>query len=393
MKLRMVLPRIDNLAHNADQQREVSSGTRLAPTGPVASRRQPSPGTTPERLEAAAAAGLRYVSDYLPGIRRRRAGSGFVYTAPDGKPLRDARTIQRVKSLVIPPAWTDVWICPFPNGHIQATGRDARRRKQFIYHRDWRSTRDAAKFANLGAFGDALYGIRKRVAHDLRLGGLPRHKVMATVVRLLDETSIRVGNEEYRRQNHSFGLTTLRDRHITVDGPSVRFEFRGKSGKRHSLEINDKRVAHILKVCQEIPGQELFQYLDEDGGRHTVASDDVNAYLREISGGEFTAKDFRTWNGTVLALRYLGQCPPCATARETKHTITQAMTSVSTHLGNTPATCRKAYVHPAVIQAFTSGNLTALIASAARPDAHEEVERCLLELLRADASQSVGQAA
>ena len=324
------------------------------------------------------------MSDASPGIHRCRAGRGFAYLATDGQRIHDPRTLRRIKSLVIPPAWTDVWICPISNGHIQATGRDSRRRKQYIYHPNWRSVRDAAKFASLTAFGEALPGIRERVARDLRRTGLPRDKVMATVVRLLDETSIRIGNDEYRRQNHSFGLTTLHDRHVTVDGSSLRFEFRGKSGKLHCLEIHDKRVAHILEQCQEIPGQELFQYLDEAGQRHAVSSDDVNAYLREISGSDFTAKHFRTWNGTVLALEYLLCCPPCSSAREAKRTVAQAIKSVAEHLGNTPATCRTAYVHPAVVDAFNTQGPAALTASASTYEqpGWSDAEQCLLKLLK-----------
>lgn len=333
--------------------------------------------------QAAAAAGLRYVSDDGPGIRRIRSGSGFAYRTPDGASLRDLHTLRRIRALAIPPAWTDVWICPIPNGHIQATGRDSRRRKQYIYHRDWRAVRDAAKFASLREFGEALPRIRERVARDLRLHGLPRDKVMATIVGLLDQTSIRVGNDEYRRRNNSFGLTTLRDRHIKINGTSLRFEFRGKGGKPQCLEMHDPRLARVLKQCQEIPGQELFQYVDETGQRHTTTSDDVNAYLREISGCDFTAKHFRTWNGTVHAVAYLRDCQPCSSVRETKHVVTDAMVSVSERLGNTPAMCRKSYVHPAVIDAFTSGGLAALIASATNPDgsAHTIEERCVLELL------------
>ncbi|HEX8968796.1 MAG TPA: DNA topoisomerase IB, partial [Chloroflexota bacterium] len=239
-------------------------------------------------------AGLRYVSDTLPGLRRRRAGSGFTYLGPNDRPVREPDTLRRIRALAIPPAWTDVWICPWPYGHVQATGRDARGRKQFIYHPAWRAVRDSAKYENLAAFGEALPRIRARVADDLRMAGLPRQKVLATVVRLLEETSIRIGNREYWRHNRSSGLTTLRDRHVTFEGSSVRFQFRGKGGKQQSGEINDRRLARIIKQCQDIPGQELFQYLDQAGERHTVQSDDVNAYLHEISGGDFTAKDFRT---------------------------------------------------------------------------------------------------
>ena len=347
-------------------------------------RRASAPDRALDPIEAAAVAGLRYVSDDAPGIRRRRAGAGFAYTAPDGNPLRDPTTTRRIKSLVIPPAWTDVWICPIAHGHIQATGRDARHRKQYIYHQDWRAVRDAAKFASLVAFGESLPRIRDRVAHDMQLPGMPRDKILATLVRLLDETSIRVGNDEYRRQNNSFGLTTLRERHVTLDGSNVRFEFRGKGRKQLSLELHDRRVARVLKECEELPGQELFQYVDETGQRHTIASDDVNGYLREISGGDFTAKHFRTWNATVLAMHYLQECEPCSSARESRRTVTEAIKSVASHLGNTPATCRKAYVHPAVVQSFESGNLATFSGSTRRPEgpALSNEEQCVLKLLR-----------
>src|SRR5712691_4342456 len=259
-------------------------------------------------IESASAAGLRYVNDDDPGVRRERAGSGFRYVSRDGRRISDPAMLLRLKHLVIPPAWTDVWICADPEGHIQATGRDARGRKQYVYHARWREVRDAAKYERLVAFGEALPRIREQVENDLRRCGIPREKVLAAVVKLLEETSIRVGNEEYRRENGSVGLTTMSDDNAHFEGNRLRFEFKGKSGKEHSVELSDKRLARIVKQCQDIPGQELFQYLDEDGERHAVGSSDVNQYLRDISGCDFTAKDFRTWNGTVLAMRYLRVC-------------------------------------------------------------------------------------
>src|ERR687884_1193026 len=307
--------------------------------------------------EAAESAGLVYVSDEEPGIRRRRAGKGFTYKGPDGRAVRDAATLARIRALAIPPAWTNVWICPDPKGHIQATGRDAKGRKQYRYHPRWREVRDAAKYERLAQFAEALPRIRQRTDADLRRQGIPREKVLAAVVRLLEETSIRVGNDEYARQNRSFGLTTFRDRHAVFEGEKLRFEFRGKAGKQHAIELNDRRLARIVKRCQDVPGQELFQYLDADGKRHTIESADVNAYIREISGGHFTAKDFRTWNGTVLASRYLRLCERGLSPTAAKRQVASALKSVAADLGNTPAVCRKAYVHPVVVNAYLEGSL------------------------------------
>ena len=339
---------------------------------------------TSASVESAAAAGLRYVSDEGPGIRRKRAGSGFTYLGPDGKRITDPAVLRRVKHLAIPPAWTDVWICPNPNGHIQATGRDARGRKQYLYHARWREVRDAAKYERLVAFGEALPRIREQVENDLRRRGIPREKVLAAVVKLLEETSIRVGNEEYRRQNGSVGLTTMSDDNAHFEGNRLRFEFRGKSGKQHSVELNDKRLARIVKQCQDVPGQELFQYLDEDGQRHAIGSSDVNQYLREISGSDFTAKDFRTWNGTVLAMRYLRVCQAPASATEGKRTVSAAIKSVARELGNTPAVCRKAYVHPVVLNAYTEGFLEpeARLVHVKPALGLSDEEQCVLALLK-----------
>ncbi len=262
--------------------------------------------STDDPQQSAISAGLRYVTDTRPGITRKRAGRGFHYTMPDGQSAHDRDTLARIKSLVIPPAWTDVWICPTPKGHIQATGRDARGRKQYRYHPKWREVRDETKYDRMIAFGRALPTIREQLDRDLSLRGLPREKVLATVVRLLETTLIRVGNEAYARTNRSFGLTTMRNRHVSVDGSQLRFKFKGKSGKMHSIGIRDRRLAAIVKRCQELPEQELFEYLADDGTRHTIDSSDVNAYLKEAGGDDFTAKDFRTWAGTVLAAHSAG---------------------------------------------------------------------------------------
>jgi DNA topoisomerase-1 len=303
--------------------------------------------------------GLRYVADAMPGIRRKRAGRGFTYTGPDGKRLEDAEALARIRGLAIPPAWTDVWICPTSNGHLQATGRDARGRKQYRYHDGWRKARDETKFGHLRDFGMALSKIRRRVDRDLRLPGLPRERVLATVVRLLDISFMRVGNSSYARQNDSYGLTTLRDRHVVIRGGNLRFEFRGKGGKLHTLSVEDGRLARVVKRCRDLPGYELFQCLD-DGERRPVDSGDVNDYLREIGGEEFTAKDFRTWAGTVLAARELAERDPPRSKRQATRDINEAIEAVGHQLGNTRAIARKSYVHPEVIESFTDGSLHSL---------------------------------
>ena len=311
-------------------------------------------------LAAAEAARLRYVNDAQPGIRRLRAGRGFRYLGVDGAPVREIATLRRIRALAIPPAWRDVWICPLAHGHLQAVGRDARRRKQYRYHPRWRAVRDETKFARLVEFARALPRIRARVEADLARHGLTREKVLATVVRLLETTAIRVGNEAYVRQNGSFGLTTLRSHHVTVQGSQLCFEFRGKGGKRHRVKVSDRRIAGIVRRCQDLPGQELFQYRGESGRNETIDSADINEYLREIGGGTFTAKDFRTWVGTVLATRILaerGQGARTGTARR-RH-VREAIAQVSAQLGNTPAICRKCYVHPSVIEAYLQKRLVA----------------------------------
>lgn len=314
----------------------------------------PAPDTAPA---AAKAAGLRYVSDSRPGIARKRVGKSFRYLDPDGKPLRDADTLARIRSLVIPPAWNEVWICPQPLGHLQATGRDARGRKQYRYHQRWRAVRDEVKYERMLNFGKALPGIRARVDAALKLPGLPREKVLATIVYLLQVTMMRIGNEEYARENKSFGLTTLRGRHVRIDGSAVEFRFRGKSGVYHAVTVEDRRLARIIQRSRELPGQELFHYLDDDGQPHTVDSADVNDYLRAISGEDYTAKDFRTWSGTVLAALALQEFEKFDSETQAKKNIVRAIESVAEKLGNTPSICRKCYVHPAVIEAYLDGEM------------------------------------
>ena len=311
-------------------------------------------------VAAARAAGLRYVSDGPPGIRREaKRGGGFRYIGVDGRAISKASEIQRIAHIAVPPAWTDVWICPVANGHIQATGRDARGRKQYRYHGRWREARDATKYERTIAFGEVLPRIRARVDRDLRGSELSRERVLATIVRLLDSTYIRVGNEEYARENRSFGLTTMRDRHVEVDGSKLRFQFRGKSGKQHTVAITDRRVARVVDRLQDLPGQQLFQWQDDDGEVHGVESDDVNAYIREAAGDDFTAKDFRTWAGTVLAAWALQELGEYASQTQAKRQVVEAVESVARDLGNTPAVCRRCYVHPEVITAHLDGALLA----------------------------------
>jgi DNA topoisomerase-1 len=312
--------------------------------------------------ESAKIAGLRYVDDlHTPGIRRIGSKSRVRYVHPNGRTVSDRAELQRIKSLVIPPAWTDVWICPDPRGHLQATGRDARGRKQYRYHPRWREVRDEVKYGRLIAFAQALPKIRHRTRANLRLSGLRREKVLGAVVQLLEKTLIRVGNEEYARENRSFGLTTMRDQHAKIKGTTVHFEFRGKSGVEHAVDLHDARLARIVKACQELPGYELFQYVDDDGARQTIDSADVNAYLREISGEDFTAKDFRTWAGTVLAAKALAEVATFTSSAEAKRNIVKAIESVAKRLGNTKAVCRKCYIHPAILDAYMEGATVATI--------------------------------
>jgi DNA topoisomerase I len=325
--------------------------------------------------ETAKVVGLRYVRNDSPGLRRRRAGAGFRYVGPDGKSVRDAQTLARIRALAVPPAWTDVWISPAANAHIQATGRDARGRKQYRYHARWREVRDETKYGRALAFIRALPVIRKRVEADLALPGLPRAKVLAAVVRLLERTFVRVGNEEYARENGSFGLTTLRNKHVQVAGGRVRLRFRGKSGKEHSVELADERLARIVRRCRDLPGYELFGYFDEDGTARAIDSADVNEYLRAASGAEYTAKDFRTWAGTMLAALALGEVARPETAALAKRSLAEALKAVAGRLGNTPAICRKCYVHPAVIECYLEGSLADALGAARRVGAHRPWSR------------------
>jgi DNA topoisomerase-1 len=310
-------------------------------------------------LRATKAEGLVFSSDRTPGIRRLRRGGGFIYEHPSGKRVSEASHLARIRSLAIPPAYEAVWICTSPRGHLQATGRDARGRKQYRYHARWRSQRDAQKFDHILEFGRALPRIRRRVAQDLRKSGLPRDRVLATIVRLLDKTLVRVGNEEYARANRSFGLTTLRNRHVSVTGNTLHLEFRGKSGILHRISVNDPALARLVRRCVDIPGQELFQWIDAEGGRHRIDSTDVNEYLREAAGDSFTAKDFRTGHATVAALEALRQLP-IGNEREVKRQLKKVVCQIAARLGNTPTICRKCYIHPEVLLGYSQGRLASL---------------------------------
>ncbi len=344
----------------------------------------------------AALAGLRHCTDDRPGITRRRAGKGFSYRDADGNTIRDPEVIDRIRKVVIPPAWTDVWICPWPNGYLQATGRDGRGRKQYRYHVRYRARREDAKFERLIAFAKALPTIREQVERDLARPGLPRAKVVAAVVRLLELTLIRVGNDEYARLNQSFGLTTLRDRHARVDGSAITFRFRGKSGQQHEVGLRDRRLAGVVKRCRDLPGQELFQYVDGNGEPQDVASDDVNAYLDAIAPG-FTAKEFRTWAGTVLAYRALRSLGKGSTDREKQQNVNAAIQATADNLGNTAAVARTAYVHPAVVEAYFDGRIRAALVEAAEdtdeaPGATDpDEERAVVALLRARLREDAGR--
>ena len=308
-------------------------------------------------LESAAEAGLRYVRSEGPGIRRVRCGKGFRYVGPDGRQLKDEKHLKRIRSLVIPPAWQNVWICPIATGHLQATGVDARGRKQYRYHPQYRATRDQAKFSRMPAFGAELAIIRKRVQDDLNRRGLPKDKVLATIVRLLETTYIRIGNDEYARENDSFGLTTMRNRHAHIDGYTLQFRFRGKSGLDHVVQLTDQRLARVVKACQELPGYQLFEYINEAGEICRVDSADVNRYIREISSQDFTAKDFRTWFGSLLAAKELYAIGPPKTATTAKKNVVGAIKTVAKRLGNRAATCRKYYIHPAVLESYENSSL------------------------------------
>jgi DNA topoisomerase-1 len=338
---------------------------------------------------AAKEAGLRYVSDEKPGITRKRRGSGFAYYAPDGSKLADKSELRRIAKLAVPPAWTDVWICPHENGHIQGTGRDARGRKQYRYHAMFREARDSAKYEHMMSFAQALPGLRETIHQHMGLRGLPREKVLATVVHLLETTLIRVGNDDYAKQNQSYGLSTLKNRHAIVKGSEVRFKFVGKSGKQWMLAVRDRRIAKIIKACQDLPGQELLQYLDDEGKPCDVTSGDVNAYLKEISGQNITAKDFRTWAGTVLASMALQEMETFDSQAQAKRHLRAAIERVATRLGNTPTICRKCYVHPAIIESYLDGRLASEIKIEAEEELRDELgklqpeEAAVLAMLRA----------
>jgi DNA topoisomerase I len=305
-----------------------------------------------EEVEAARAAQLRYVSDSRPGIKRRAAGTGFVYVETEGDPVEDEAILARIKSLAIPPAWTEVWISRLAHGHLQASGRDARGRKQYRYHARWRKVRDECKFDRMLQFGAALPRIRERVEQDLQLAGLERAKVLAIIVRLLETTFIRVGNEEYARTNKSFGLTTLKDRHVKIQGAKIIFRFRGKSGKEHQITLANRKLARLVKRCQDLPGQDLFQFIGEDGQPQPIDSGDVNEYIRQIAAEDFTAKDFRTWAGTLLAAQRLDDYPSVESAASGKAACVSVVADVAARLGNTPTICRKCYIHPEILTAF-----------------------------------------
>ena len=310
-----------------------------------------------EHRQSAAHAGLRYVTDGANGISRKRVGAGWAYYLPNGKRVTSSEIRKRLNALAIPPAWTEVWICPDADGHIQATARDARGRKQYRYHAQYREARDQSKFRRMLEFSEVLPPLRERIERDLRADDLSRKQLLATLVRLLDTTLIRVGNDEYMRENRSYGLTTLRGRHVRVDGAMLRFSFRGKSGVEHSIAINDPRLARIVQRCQDLPGQELFQYRDTAGKRQSVSSDDVNAYLRDLTGRDITAKDFRTWGGTMLAAVELRRMGPAASRREADRNIIAAVDTVAERLGNTRTICRKYYVHPSLLHAYLMGSV------------------------------------
>ena len=337
---------------------------------------------TAKNVEHQVPAGLHYTTDNTPGITRVRRGKGFSYHRANGTRLDDQAELERIKALAIPPAWTEVWICPDPRGHLQATGRDARNRKQHRYHPRWREVRDKAKYDHVIGFAEALPHIREHVDADLRRHGVPREKVLAAVVRLLETTLIRVGNEASAANDESYGLTTLRRKHVDVDGNRLRFQFTGKSGKDWDLTITDRRIARVVRQCSDLPGYEIFKYEDDDGNLVDVSSTDVNAYLKEISGGDYTARDFRTWAGTVLAASALAACEAAATSTEAKHQVVQAIEQVARNLGNTPAVCRACYVHPAILEAHLDGVLADRLQAAVSAAVREGYDRMSPEEVR-----------
>jgi DNA topoisomerase I len=349
--------------------------------------------------DAAESIGLRYVSDEQPGTRRKKAGKGFSYMSPDGTVIADRRVLRHIHAIVIPPAWSHVWICRYANGHIQATGRDAKGRKQYCYHPSFREVRESTKYEHMMGFAHALPAIRKKVREHMALRGLPREKVLATVVHLLETTLIRVGNDDYAKRNDSYGLTTLKSRHVAIDGAELRFQFKGKSGKKWSVAIKDRRVAKVIKACQDLPGQELLQYVDEEGQGQGVTSADVNAYLHEITGTNITAKDFRTWAGTVLAALALHELEAFDSAAKAKKNIRTAIERVASRLGNTPTICRKCYVHPELISSYLEGSLLLEIKSAAESELRDRIvgltpeEAAVLAILRTKLKEKAADAA
>jgi DNA topoisomerase-1 len=355
-------------------------------------------GLQPAPIVSARRAGLRYVSDTRPGIRRRPSAKEFAYQDPRGRRIRDPEVLKRIAALAIPPAWTEVWICPDPAGHIQATGRDDRGRKQYRYHPRWRAVRDESKYGRMMAFGQALPGLRKQVQRDLARPGLPKEKVVATVVRLLETTLIRVGNEEYARANRSFGLTTMRDRHVAVSSGSLRFGFRSKGGIWHTIDVNDRRLARVVRRCRDLPGQELFQYFDPEGCRQTIDSGDVNDYLRAVMGADFTAKDFRTWAGTLLAAMALREFEAFDSHAQAKKNVVRAIETVAERLGNTPSICRKCYIHPEVIDAYLDGTMLETLKQPAEQESTDSLdelrpeEAAVLGLLQQRLSRTVSTA-
>jgi DNA topoisomerase-1 len=348
---------------------------------------------TADCREAAAFAGLTYASADDPGIRRRKSGAGFVYIDAAGSRIDDAATLARIRALVIPPAWTSIWICPRARGHIQAVGRDQKGRRQYLYHARFRESREEAKFEHMLAFAKALPRLRRRVAADLAASGLCRRRVLATVVDLLETTMIRVGNAAYAKDNGSYGLTTLRSRHVKVEGARLRFHFKGKSGKIWELSLNDRRVARTVRSCQELPGQHLFQYFDDVGERQAVTSDDVNAYLRESSGADITAKDFRTWAASVLAATALAELEAPANISVARKNITCAIAYVAARLGNTPTICRKCYVHPEIVSAYLASDLWLRIGRSSRAAGLYPEEAAVLTFLKTRTSAQRRRAA
>lgn len=351
--------------------------------------RSKTPAAVPDEVKSAQQAGLRYIIPGNQGIRRKRSGSGFTYSDNQGRPVRDEENLARIKSLVIPPAWTSVIISPAANAHIQAIGWDAKGRKQYRYHPDYRAARDLAKFDRMLAFGKVLPRIRRAVSRDLNRRGMPKRKVVAAVVALLEKSFIRIGNEEYAEENGSFGLTTLRNQHVEVLGGTLKFKFRGKSGQHHDIKVEDRRLAKIVRNCKDIPGSSLFEYVDSEGEPQQLESGDVNEYLREVSGGDYTAKDFRTWGGTCLAANYL-LCrlnsddeneEQKATAKQVKESLVDVVKDVACKLGNKPATCKKYYIHPAVIESFSAGALRAASEQFRGGNGAYQYERLVLSLI------------